>query len=51
GSGGEMVRKIGELSRRAIEEVTGQGVYLDLWVKVVPGWRRNPAALRRLGYA
>ena len=51
GSGGEMVKKIGEASRKAIEEVTGIPAYVDLWVKVVPGWRRNPAALRRLGYA
>ena len=25
-------------------------VYLDLWVKVLPNWRRNERALRRFGY-
>nr|HID13533.1 GTPase Era [Anaerolineae bacterium] len=25
-------------------------VYLDLWVKVRKGWRRDERALRRLGY-
>jgi GTPase Era involved in 16S rRNA processing len=25
-------------------------VYLDLWVKVLPNWRRDPRALRRFGY-
>ncbi|MBQ3447063.1 MAG: GTPase Era [Synergistaceae bacterium] len=51
GTGGEMVKRIGGEARKAIEDVTGIPVYLDLWVKAVPGWRRNPAALRRLGYA
>lgn len=50
GSGGEMIKRIGEVSRKAIEDVTGIPAYLDLWVKAVPNWRRNPAALRRLGY-
>ncbi|MBR1658505.1 MAG: GTPase Era [Synergistaceae bacterium] len=51
GSKGEMIKRIGEVSRKAIEEVTGIETYLDLWVKAVPNWRRNPAALRRLGYS
>lgn len=51
GSNGAMIKRIGEASRKSLEDVTGHEVYIDLWVKVVPGWRRNPAALRRLGYA
>ena len=51
GSKGEMIKRIGEASRKAIEDVTGIPAFLDLWVKVVPNWRRNPAALRRLGYS
>ena len=51
GSKGEMIKRIGESSRKAIENVTGIDTYIDLWVKVVPDWRRNPAALKRLGYA
>lgn len=51
GAKGEMIKRIGESSRKAVEEVTGIPAYIDLWVKVVPGWRRNPAALKRLGYA
>ena len=46
-----MIKRIGESSRKAIENVTGIDTYIDLWVKVVPDWRRNPAALKRLGYA
>ena len=51
GSKGEMIKRIGEESRKAIENVTGIPAYIDLWVKVVANWRRNPAALTRLGYA
>ena len=50
GSGGAMIKKIGELSRKSIEDASGLGVFLDLWVKVVPGWRKNQTALKRLGY-
>ena len=51
GSKGEMIKRIGEESRKAIENVTGIPAFIDLWVKVVSDWRRNPAALKRLGYA
>ena len=51
GTKGSMIKRIGELSRKAIEEATGLPVYLELWAKVVPHWRRNPAALKRLGYS
>jgi len=51
GSKGEMIKKIGLLSRKNLEEVTGFEVFLDLWVKTVPGWRKNQTALKRLGYA
>jgi GTP-binding protein Era len=33
-----------------IEELIGEPVYLDLWVKVLSNWRKNTTALRRLGY-
>ena len=51
GSKGEMIKRIGELSRKSVEEVTGFETYIDLWVKAVPNWRRNPMALKRLGYS
>jgi GTPase Era involved in 16S rRNA processing len=28
----------------------GEPVYLECWVKVLPKWRRNPAALARFGF-
>ncbi len=50
GAGGRRVRAIGQAARRKIEALVGAAVYLDLWVKVLPNWRRNAAALNRLGY-
>jgi GTP-binding protein Era len=50
GSGGQRIKAIGTMARRRIEALVGSAVYLDLWVKVLPNWRRNPAALARLGY-
>jgi GTP-binding protein Era len=50
GRGGQAIRKLGEDARQSIEEFLGRPVYLELRVKVAPKWRRNEAALRRLGY-
>ncbi|MBM3908779.1 MAG: GTPase Era [Gemmatimonadetes bacterium] len=50
GGGGRRIKAIGQAARRRIEALVGGAVYLDLWVKVLPNWRRNPAALARLGY-
>ena len=47
GSKGMMIKKIGEFSRKSLEEVTGFGVFLDLWVKVVPGWRKNQNSIKK----
>ena len=51
GSKGETIKRIGQESRKAIEDVTGLPVYLELWAKVLPHWRRNNSSLKRLGYA
>ncbi len=50
GARGERIGAIGRRSRGRIETLIGRQVYLDLWVKVLRNWRRNPAALRRLGF-
>ena len=50
GGGGTRIREIGKAARVKIEELLGARVYLDLWVKVLPNWRRDAAALARLGY-
>ncbi|MBQ7216434.1 MAG: GTPase Era [Synergistaceae bacterium] len=51
GTKGEMIKRIGQESRQAIEEVTGLPVFLELWAKVLPHWRRNAVSLKRLGYS
>jgi GTP-binding protein Era len=50
GHQGARIREIGRASRVKIERLLGSPVFLDLWVKVLPNWRRNAQALRRLGY-
>lgn len=50
GARGTRLREIGRAARAKIEAFIGQGVYLDLWVKVLHNWRRDPRALRRFGY-
>jgi GTP-binding protein Era len=50
GSGGRMIRSIGQSSRRKIEDFIGGRVYLDLRVKVMTNWRRRPSRLKLLGY-
>ena len=50
GRGGRTIAAIGAHARARLEELLGAPVYLDSWVKVLPNWRRNPAALTRLGF-
>jgi GTPase len=50
GRRGAAIRALGEAARVAIEQFLERPVYLDLRVKVAPKWRRDEAALRRLGY-
>lgn len=50
GSKGAQIRRIGESSRKKIETFADARVYLDLWVKVLANWRKNPGSLSRFGY-
>jgi GTP-binding protein Era len=50
GRGGRMIKHIGSQARSRIEAFLGEPVYLDLWVKTLPKWRSEPAALRRFGF-
>ncbi len=51
GRGGAALKTLGAAAREKIETFIGARVYLDLWVKVLPGWRRKKSALEYLGYA
>jgi GTP-binding protein Era len=50
GAKGARIRDIGRAARVKIEALIETPVYLDLWVKVLPNWRRDEHALRRFGY-
>jgi GTP-binding protein Era len=51
GAKGVQLRKLGEAARKAIEALVEGKVYLDLWVKIEPKWRRNEKVLKRFGYS
>ncbi len=50
GNKGSMIKKIGTLARRDIEQLLGDKVYLDLFVKVQKDWRDRKQSLVELGY-
>jgi len=50
GANGAQIRGIGESARKKIESLVGEQIYLDLWVKVLANWRKNPGSLSRFGY-
>ncbi len=50
GNRGKMLKQIGQLARKDLEEYYNTRVYLDLWVKVRSHWRDQDGWLTRLGY-
>ncbi|HMJ19096.1 MAG TPA: GTPase Era [Gemmatimonadaceae bacterium] len=50
GGKGARIKSIGEAARKKTEALVGEKVYLDLWIKVLPNWRKNPGSLSRFGY-
>lgn len=50
GKGGQMLRRIGQGARLSMQKLLDGPVYLELFVKVVPHWRRSPSRLAELGY-
>ncbi len=50
GKNGQMIKKIGMLARKDIEELLGAGVYLDLVVKTIEKWRDRENYLSEFGY-
>jgi GTP-binding protein Era len=51
GKGGQTLKSIGTQAREGIERLLAARVYLDLRVKVLREWQRDPKALERLGFA
>lgn len=50
GKRGAAMRELGTRARMKIETFLEAHVFLELWVKVLPKWRKNPIELRRLGF-
>ena len=50
GKGGETLKTIGSRAREEMELVLGRKVFLDVRVKVLREWQRDPKALQRLGF-
>ena len=48
--GGEMLKKIGTAARHEIERVLGTKVFLELFVKVRPGWRESREFVEELDW-
>ncbi|MEX1264832.1 MAG: GTPase Era [Actinomycetota bacterium] len=50
GKGGQTLKTIGSKAREQIEPLVGERVFLDLRVKVMKEWQRDPKMLDRLGF-
>ncbi len=50
GRNGHLIRSLGAQARTEMEALMETRVYLELWVKVRPNWRKRPGMLRRMGY-
>ncbi|NTW57368.1 MAG: GTPase Era [Chlorobiaceae bacterium] len=50
GQKGASLKKLGQAARRDIEEMLGRPVFLELFVKVRPDWRKKNNLLKSYGY-
>lgn len=50
GKNGQKMKEIGQAAREEIEKFLGKRVFLKLWVKTEEHWKKDPGAMKRLGY-
>jgi GTPase len=50
GKGGQMLKKIGTAARLDIEKMVGTKVFLELFVKIKPGWRDSRSFVEELDW-
>lgn len=50
GKNGKVLKEVGTLARKDIEELLDSKVFLELWVKVKKDWRNKDNELRNLGF-
>jgi GTP-binding protein Era len=49
GKHGSMLKEIGQQARQELEGLLGCRIFLELFVRVDPGWTQNPQALTEMG--
>ena len=49
GKGGSRIKSVGIAARERVEEMLGRKVFLELFVKVKPGWQDDPRFLEEIG--
>lgn len=50
GKQGSMIRQIGMTAREELEQILGEKLFLELFVRVEKDWRNKEAKLKQLGY-
>ena len=50
GRQGSLIREVGKRARAELEPLLGTHIYLDLHVKVLKDWQRDPKQLQKLGF-
>ncbi|MGL4980825.1 MAG: GTPase Era [Fusobacteriaceae bacterium] len=50
GKNGALLKEIGTEARKDIEQLLGQKIFLNLWVKVKDDWRKKKPFLKEMGY-
>ncbi len=50
GEGGRQLKALGQAARAGIERLTDRKVFLQIWVKTLKNWRKDPRKMKRLGY-
>jgi len=50
GKGGDVLKQVGTRSRRALEEMFDEKIFVRMWVKVSKDWSDNERALKQFGF-
>jgi len=50
GKGGKALKKVGTAARKEIEAFLRRPVFLEIWVKTKPKWRKDLRLIKELGY-
>ena len=50
GAKGQKMKQIGQAAREDLELFLGKKVFLELWVKTLPNWKKDERHLKQLGF-